>query len=61
MEIKLGRKENNGSTMAEENVNKIGLMTYSFLKGDFITIDHTEVNREQHSRRVGKKCFIKLL
>jgi len=57
MEIVIKEQLNKGFAIATENEEKAGMMTYSIPQGDFIIIDHTEVDPKFKGKSVGKKLL----
>jgi len=61
MNIEIRERENKGFAIAEVDGKKAGMMTYSIPQGDFIIIDHTEVEPEFKGQSVGKKLLYKIV
>lgn len=61
MEIAIKEQNNKGFAIAKENGARVGLMTYSIPKSDFIIIDHSEVEPDLKGKGVGKKMLYKII
>ncbi|PWH81270.1 GNAT family N-acetyltransferase [Brumimicrobium oceani] len=61
MEISIRERENKGFAIAEEDDKKAGMMTYSIPEGNFIIIDHTEVDPTFKGKGVGKKLLMRIV
>lgn len=57
MEILLKEEENKGFAVAQENNQKVGMMTYSVAGTELIIIDHTEVEPAYNGKGVGKQML----
>lgn len=61
MDFKIIEQGNKGFSVATENDNNAGVMSYSKASEDFIIIDHTEVEPEFKGKSVGKKMLYKIV
>jgi predicted GNAT family acetyltransferase len=61
MEIKLTENQTKGFAIAKDNTIIAGKMTYSIPSGDFIIIDHTEVEPMYNGKGVGKQLLLKIV
>lgn len=61
MEIAIIEQNNKGFSVAKENGNRVGVMTYSIPDSDFVIIDHTEVEPGAKGKGVGKEMLYKIV
>ncbi|MBL1214233.1 MAG: N-acetyltransferase [Ignavibacteriae bacterium] len=61
MEIKLTENQTKGFAIVKDNTIIAGKMTYSIPSGDFIIIDHTEVEPMYNGKGVGKQLLLKIV
>ncbi|MEM6717999.1 MAG: GNAT family N-acetyltransferase [Bacteroidota bacterium] len=61
MDIEIRERENKGFAIAQVDGKKAGMMTYSIPQGDFIIVDHTEVEPEFKGQSVGKQLLYKIV
>lgn len=61
MDIEIRERENKGFAIAQVDGKKAGMMTYSIPQGDFIIVDHTEVEPEFKGQGVGKQLLYKIV
>lgn len=58
MEVVIKERENHGLALAKDGEVTAGQMTYSIPEtGDFIIIDHTEVEPDYSGKNVGRKML----
>ncbi|WP_010516807.1 GNAT family N-acetyltransferase [Croceivirga radicis] len=61
MEITIKEQYNKGYAVATIDGKRAGVMTYSIPKGDFIIVDHTEVDSTFKGQGVGKELLYKVV
>lgn len=61
MNIEIKEQSNKGFAVATVEGKRAGVMTYSIPKGDFIIVDHTEVDTEFKGQGVGKELLYKIV
>ena len=61
MKIFLKERETGGFAIARENEKRAGTMTYSIAGEELIIIDHTEVEPEYTSKKVGLQMLYKIV
>ena len=61
MKIDLKEQDSKGYVIATIDGKRAGVMTYSIPKGDFIIIDHTEVDNQFKGQGVGKELLYKVV
>jgi predicted GNAT family acetyltransferase len=61
MTIEIKEQGNKGFAVATADDKRAGVMTYSIPKGNFIIVDHTEVDPEFKGQGVGKELLYKVV
>jgi predicted GNAT family acetyltransferase len=61
MDIQIIESESKGMSLAKENDNQVGSMTYSIAGPELIIIDHTEVDPAYNGKGVGKQMLYKIV
>lgn len=62
MDIKITERGSQGFAIGNVNGNKAGVMTYSIPdEGDFIIIDHTDVEAAFKGQDIGKQLLMKVV
>ena len=61
MEIIIKERDSKGFALAQEDGNRMGMMTYSIAGPSLIIVDHTEVEEEHKNKGVGLELLHKIV